>query len=153
MQCLVFRAKYRSTAWSHGIPRGAPLSVEQVTSLLIYCNFSELASKLRASFVPRTRSEALPAVIRRHCPFHWLSRTLHVVVELFGAEMASAQCLYHSLDVAVPFRSTECRWNHMFSATASIEAASAFAAKRGILVQFGRCRFGGVFCLRLCALK
>eukprot|EP01084_Bolivina_argentea_P234777 395229_1 len=68
----------------YGIAEGTSLSVQNLKSLILYCDFSDLSKDFSSTFRSLTISETLESIKYRNRNYWWWSKILRETVEYFG---------------------------------------------------------------------
>eukprot|EP01084_Bolivina_argentea_P131152 231541_1 len=77
------RAQDEEIDLHYDIEKDTALSIQNIISIITYCNFSELCTKFSASF-RRQDTENLKDIKNKHRNFWWWAKTLRETVEYFG---------------------------------------------------------------------
>ena len=76
---------------------GSPLSIEQITAILIYCNFNSLRDKLCSTYRKIDNNESFEDIKKRHTQFSHMGRLLREVVSCFTQSIGYKQVTMYAV--------------------------------------------------------
>eukprot|EP01084_Bolivina_argentea_P170121 294799_1 len=124
----------------YDIIEGTPLSMPNLISLILYCNFSDLSTHFSSTFRKSRLTEPLSSIKARNSNYWWLSKTLRETVEFFGdsndddeCEEGPYFCGMSSVMVVPEFCARLCSPT---STSKQLQVATNFCGRNGIILQF-----------------
>ena len=84
--------RHGNDALHYDIPDGAVLGFNNLVSLIMYTDYTDLSSAFSSTFRKKSAFETLESVKKRNSDYYWFSKTLRETVEIFG------QCSYGEWD-------------------------------------------------------
>ena len=64
----------------YGIEKGTPLSIQNLISVILYCDYTDLCTDFSSTFRPIRHNEPLESIKRRNREFWWMSKLLRETV-------------------------------------------------------------------------
>ena len=125
------------------IRSGSQLTISNVISIILYCDFSDLSSDFSATFRPLRPSEPLSSIKKRNQKYWWLSRTLRETVQYFGnyreydqkhRKWKNCGPFYCGLSAVIYLPEFSTRLCSPTSTSVATEVATRFAGDDGIVV-------------------
>ncbi len=123
---------------------GRDISLEHVMALILYCNYDELAAKLKRGCVRKRgrlklKRESLEATKRRHSEVANWCRLLIESVYCFGERLGDDQFLYHLVDCKLAVNAFSTQFNLPTSTTSKLLVAKSFSVASGSRQRHGLC--------------
>eukprot|EP01083_Nonionella_stella_P031374 85915_1 len=121
----------------YDIKPGTPFALQNVMSLLIYCDFTNLCTKFSATFRFIPADDSLQSVKARNSAYWWLSKILRETVQLFGSNRYDAHGpFYCGMNFLMYIYQFNIRLCGPTSTTSSKDATATFHEGNGIIIQF-----------------
>eukprot|EP01084_Bolivina_argentea_P004324 8226_1 len=128
---------YRTSDFHYDIPNDAPLSISNLISLILYCDFSNLSTEFSATFRRNELYEPLCSIKSRNREFWWLSKTLRETVQCFrDVQVARGDGPFYSgVSMVMAIPEFCIRLCSPTSTSYHIEVAMNFATRDGMIIQ------------------
>jgi len=127
----------------YGIAIGEPLNLQHLLALIFYTDFSDLCTAFSASFRALKPFESLKNIKRRNSAFHWMSKHLRELVELFGQcskenndENNENGPFYSGVSVELSVPEFAMRLNSPTSTTKEFAVSVKFGGGKGMVLTF-----------------
>eukprot|EP01084_Bolivina_argentea_P063637 116161_1 len=112
------------------------MSVYNVQSIIMYCDFSDLSHDFSATLRPLYFGETASMITHRHLHYYHLAKLLRETVQYFGSNRHDATGpFYCGMDRVLAMLSFSLIMNCPLSTSIQIEVATKFAGRGGILLQ------------------
>eukprot|EP01084_Bolivina_argentea_P034533 63942_1 len=123
-----------------------PISEEHLQAVILYCNFSELATHFKATFRKNNLFEQLNSVKKRNSKYWCFSKLIREVCEYFGDNgETETGPFYCGMNYVMHLSTFAIRLNGPCSTSKQIEIAEQFAGDGGILMQLQNDGFDNKF--------
>ena len=129
------------------IPRDSILSAENLISIILYCDYSDLCSNFSCSFRKVLAFESLDRIKKRNMNYWWMAKILRQTVECYGqCSMGDTDKDYNLINkmsgpyycgvsVVIDMPSFNIRLSSPTSTTKQEEIAHNFCGEDGMLIQ------------------
>ncbi len=122
----------------YGIESGRILGFENLVSLVLYTDYSELCKNFSSSFRKMKSYEPVESIKKRNAVYGWMSKILRETVELFGGcsrDETLSGPFYSGMGVVMNMPSFNIRLCSPTSTSCTIEVAIKFSGDHGIIIQ------------------
>ena len=131
-----FNQDFQTIFYNHGIDKNASISLKHLISIILYCDYSALCTKMSATFRKLTVSETEESVAKRNSKFYHFSKLLCETVNDFGIDgrvekgpfYSGINCVLHMNSFAIIFYGP-------LSTSKQIEIAMNFSKSDGSIIQ------------------
>ena len=135
-------AKLRRSKLYYDILPNTPFSIQNLISLILYCNFTKLSTAFSATFRKCRSNESISAIKSRNQNYWFLSKILRETVELFGdkggfdaAENNGTGPFYCGMSFLMVIPEFNIRLCSPTSTSMQLEVATKFGGRNGIIIQ------------------
>eukprot|EP01083_Nonionella_stella_P055604 146579_1 len=117
----------------YGIPRNAPITLEHLIAIRIYCAYGVLAFKFSETYRNWDDCDTIKEFIARHSNFHHLAKRLVEACNLFSrwSIFGKITHFFHGVEEEMIFGAMECGMKQPLSTTMNWKVARTFARKYG----------------------
>ena len=127
----------------HGIPKNATISKKHLISIILYCDYSALCTKMSATFRKMTASETEESVANRNSKFFHFSKLLTEAVQDFGIDGTKEKGpFYCGINCVLHFSSFAMIFYGPCSTSKQIEIAMNFSKSDGSIISLQNEGFG-----------
>ena len=124
------------------------LCVDELISIILYTDYSELSSHFTSSFRKRWAYESIQATINRHQHYYWMGKYLRNAVNKYGQEFESGDLcgpFYCGMSRVMPMPEFSMRLFSPTSTSCHIEVAIKFSGSEGLIIEFNNNRGIGTY--------
>eukprot|EP01084_Bolivina_argentea_P138359 243600_1 len=125
----------------YAIKYGTPISIHNLISVILYCNFSDLSKDFSATFRAIRPFESLKSIKNRNREYWWLSKILKETVQYFGNTRNKRKGdievgpFYCGINAVMNIPSFSIRLCSPTSTSKNEEIAVNFATKSGMIIE------------------
>ncbi len=129
----------------YDIPENTALSLDNLISVILYTDYSDLCSDFSGTFRKKEPFETLKSIKRRNSSYYWMSRTLRETVEIYGRcsyghtvngkRVYLKGSFYCGMSVVLDMPSFNLRLCSPTSTSMQIEVAIKFSGDCGCILQ------------------
>ena len=134
---------YPEVLISRGIKIMAPISVNHIMSIILYCDLDTYSAKFSATFRKLESYETLQSVKQRNAEFWWQSKSFKEAVEVFGRSDTLIEDeigpFFTGINCVLPIPQFLINLYGPTSTSVDIEVATNFADEDGMIIQFEVC--------------
>ncbi len=134
------KANFLRNKVHYGITAETIFGFENLVSLVLYTDYSDLCTHFSGTFRQKTSHESLSSITKRNSEYWWLSKILRETVEIFGGMSRRKGTLFGpffcGMSVVMNMPSFSINLCSPTSTSAQIEIAMRFSGEKGIIIQF-----------------
>ena len=119
----------------YGIAYGTILGFNNLVSLILYTDFSDLCRDMSSTFRKISEYETLSSLKARNSQYYWLSRLLRETVECFGYGPSPKTSFYTGISLVMAVPSFRIRLCAPISTSTHIEVAVKFSGRNGMILE------------------
>ena len=146
------RAHFGHRGWEqlYGISKGAPVGEDHLFAVILYCDFTEIFTKMSETFRCLGQDETVEEVKERNKSFWWMSKKLRELIELFvddysrhGTPNRVKGPFFCGISFVASPSSFNINLRGHTSTTKQISISINFSGERGIIISLDNARFPG----------
>ena len=141
-----------STKLYYGVVNGAPLRIDNLVSVILYTDFTDLSSNFTSTFRKISPYETLSSIKARNSRYWWMSKTLRETVELYGIwrdnyygnrNSSLVGPFYTGMSYIMNIPQFAIRLCSPTSTSIHMEVAMKFSGETGIIIQLNTTDYAG----------
>ena len=130
--------------WSNIIEEGEGITINHITSLILYTDLSEFSRNFSSTFRQCTRNETIQSIKRRNSKYWWQSKFITEAVKFYGYDSYGKHKGYYNkergpfysgIDMILCVCSYSMRLRGPTSTSKHIEVAINFSKREGIIIS------------------
>ena len=118
----------------YDIEHDAPLGLDNLISVILYCDYTALCSDFSSTFRKTNPWETISNIKHRNRKYWWLSKTLRETVELF-CHWRATDTYYTGMSYVMYLPSFSIRLCSPISMSVHLEVACKFSGENGLIMQ------------------
>ena len=131
----------------YGIKKGTPITVNHITSLILYTDLSEYCTNFSSTFRKCGIYESIEDVKKRNSKYWWQAKFMREAIELYGYDTGrhnkEGGPFYSGIDIILVMPEFSLRLRGPTSTSKHIEVSMNFSKRDGIIISLNNNGFQG----------